>query len=75
MEFEITDYELTWESISDDAYRGGRYVNVPTITTNTAKVSNWDTGEISSVGRKELTDLFGHQAVNDAEEVISFDFH
>ncbi len=75
MEFEITDYVTRWESVSDDAYLGGRYVDLPTVTTVSADVEYYKSGETRSVGREELSVLFGHQAVQDAEEDIEHELY
>ncbi len=70
MEFVITDYLTRWESISDDAYCGGRYVDLPTVTMLTADVEYYESGETRSVDREELAELFGYQAIYHAEEDI-----
>ncbi len=75
MEFEITDYVTRWESVSDDAYLGGRYVDLPTVTTVSADVEFYEPGETRSVGREDLLALFGHQAVQDAEEAIEYELY
>ena len=67
LEFEVTDFDVSWSHESRDDVDGGKYHDVACVTILSAKVTFMDDGDSAAVSREQLIAMFGPRLVWDWE--------
>lgn len=63
LEFEVTDFDVSWTHESSDDVDGGKYRDVAHVTILSAKVTYKDDGDTIPASREQLIDMFGSKLV------------